>query len=43
MSVVSTALATIIAVEFGFVVVMLCAVGAYGIAMGVNVGRGGIE
>ncbi len=37
MSVVSTALATIIAVEFGFVVVMLCAAGAYGVAVGVNV------
>jgi len=37
MSVVSTALATIIAVEFGFVVVMLCAAGAYGVAVAVNV------
>jgi SAM-dependent methyltransferase len=35
MSVVSTALATIIAVEFGFAVVMLCAAAAYGVAMGV--------
>ena len=36
MSVVSTALATIIAVEFGFVAVMLCAAAAYGVAMFVN-------
>lgn len=39
MSVVSTALATIIAVEFGFVVVMLCAAGAYGMAFYVNLGN----
>jgi hypothetical protein len=32
MSVVSTALATVIAVEFGFVAVMLCAAAAYGVA-----------
>ncbi len=42
MSVVSTALATIIAVEFGFVVVMLCAAAAYGVAVVVNVGRAGV-
>ncbi len=39
MSVVSTALATIIAVEFGFVVVMVCAAVAYGVAVVVNAGR----
>jgi hypothetical protein len=39
MSVLSTALATIIAVELGFTTVMLCAVAAYTVACMVNVGK----
>jgi hypothetical protein len=38
MSVVSTVVATLIAVEFGFVAVMLCAAGAYGAAAVANTG-----